>query len=240
MMSFRSLMVVLLVSGVAQAQGVATAIVPVAGSVFGASMVRWKTDIEVYNAGRLPTDVVLELTAFPGAFLSTTLAPGQRELYRDIVGLAFGQENALSPLRVASDHPVTVRAYCYPADGLSAPQSIDVYYHAAYFPDRVLDGLAFSDAYRTNIGLANLGDRDAQFVLALQRIPGRDLAVTTLTIPAGGIAHASIQSLFPLITAGTGFSVVVEAASQDTYVYGSVIESATNSARFITPRIGTR
>jgi hypothetical protein len=242
MMSSRLLFVfLLLLAGMAQAQEVSTVIVPVVGSAVGAGMAVWKSDVEVYNGTGLPADVVLELSV-PGAFLSLTLAPGQRQVFPDIVGLTFGQENVLSPLRVTSDRPVIVRAFAYAMNGAerSAMQPIDVYYRNSYFRDRILDGLAFSEAYRTNIGLVNFGDAPVQFVLALQRVPGRILSVTALTVGPGELAHASIQSLFPFISEGSGFSVIVESASPDTYVYGSVITSATSSARFITPRIGTR
>jgi len=243
MMRSRLLFVfLLLLAGIAQAQEVSTVVVPVVGSAFGAGMARWRTDVEVYNGTGLPADVVLELSSVPGAFLSVTLAPGQREVYQDIVGLAFGQENELSPLRITSDRPVIVRAFAYAVQGAerSAIQPIDVYYRNAFFRSQILDGLAFSDAYRTNIGLVNFSEGPVQFVIALQRIPGRILSVTALTVAPGSLAHASIQSLFPFISEGTGFSVIVESTSPDTYVYGSVITSATSSARFITPRIGTR
>jgi hypothetical protein len=243
MMWSRLLLVfLLLLAGIAQAQEVSTVVVPVVGSVFGAGMSRWKTDVEVYNGTAFPTDVVLELSTVAGAFVSSTLAPGERQVYPDIVAQAFGQENGLSPLRITSERPVIVRAFAYAIHGgeRSAVQSIDVYYRNAFFRDQILDGLAFSEAYRTNIGLVNFSEGPVRFVLALQRIPGRILAVTSFSVEPGSLAHASIQSLFPLITEGSGFSVIVESTSPDTYVYGSVITSETNEARFITPRIGTR
>lgn len=232
----------LLLAGIAQAQEVSTVVVPVVGSVFGAGMDRWNTDVEIYNGTAFPADVILELSTVSGAFLSLTLAPGERQVYRDIVGQAFGQANELSPLRITSDRPVIVRAFAYAVRGgvPSALEPIDVYYRNPFFRDQVLDGLAFSDAYRTNIGLVNFSDGPVQFVLALQRIPGRILSVTALTVGPGSLAHASIQSLFPVISEGSGFSVLIESPSPDTYVYGSVITSATSEARFITPRIGTR
>jgi len=59
-------------------------------------------------------------------------------------------------------------------------------------------------------------------------------------VQAGAMIHMSIQSLFPMITEGTGFSILVETSARDTYVYGSVIESETNAARFVSPRVGTQ
>lgn len=241
-MRCRLLLVFLLLAGAAQAQEVSTIVVPVVGSVFGAGMSRWRTDVEIYNGTAFPADVLLELITVPGAFVSLTLSPGERQVFPDIVSQAFGQENNLSPLKITSDRPVVARAFAYAVrDGqVSSVQPIDVYYRSAYFPDRVLDGLAFSDAYRTNIGLVNFSDQPVQFVLALQRIPGRVISVTSLTVGPSTLAHASIQSLFPLIGEGSGFSVIIESSSPDTYVYGSVITSSTNAATFITPRIDAR
>lgn len=243
MMRSRLLLVFLLMAGVARGQAVSTVIVPVVGTAFGPTMIQWKTDVEIANNTSFPAQVALELPSIPGGrewFFE--LGPGERQRFPDIGSQIFGLENALSPLRITSDRSLTVRASAYAMRGTeaSAMQPIDVYYRDAFAPFRVLDNLAFSDSYRTNVGLVNFGSRDAEFVLALQRIPGRDLAVSIVTVPAGSLVHTAIQSLFPMITAGNGFSIIVESSERDTYVYGSVIESLTNAARFITPRVGTR
>ena len=235
----------LLVALPLRAQEVSTTIVPVVGSVFGASMARWLTDVELANEGAFEVDVAIELPAVPAsAPLFFTLSPGQSQRFTDIVGQAFGLDTALSPLRITSSmrRGLTVRAQAYAVwgGGVSPVQRIDVYQGSTYFPVRVLDGLAFSDEFRTNVGLVNVGDRPADFLLALQRIPGRSVAVTHVRVSPGSVVHSAIQALFPLITSGQGFSIVVETSARDTHVYGSVIESSTNTARFITPRIGAR
>lgn len=245
MSSFRLVIAFLLAALPLRAQEVSTTIVPVVGSVFGASMARWLTDVELVNETAFDMDVAVELPAIPiSAPLFFTLSPGQSQRFTDIVGQAFGLEHALSPLRITSSgrRGVTVRAQAYAltAAGISPPQRIDVYLGSTYFPVRVLDGLAFSDEYRTNVGLVNVGEQPADFLLALQRIPGRSVAVTHLRVNPGSIVHVAIQALFPLITSGNGFSIVVETNARDTHVYASVIESATSSARFITPRVGAR
>ena len=243
MMRSRLLLVFFLMAGFAQGQAVSTVIVPVVGTAFGPTMILWKTDVEIANNTSFPAQVALELPSIPdGREWFFELGPGERQRFPDIGTQIFGLENALSPLRITSDRSLTVHASAYAMRGTEASpaQPIDVYYRDAFAPFRVLDNLAFSDAYRTNVGLVNFGDRDAEFVLALQRIPGRDLAVSILTVPSGSFVHTAIQSLFPMITAGSGFSIVVESSARDTYVYGSVIESTTNAAKFITPRVGTR
>lgn len=239
------IVVLVLLAGGAGAQEVSTTIVPVSGNIIGPAGIRWMTDVELVNDTALDLDVALELPSLPDApafFL--TLAPGQTQRYGDLIGQAFGIDGALTPLRVTTGgrRPVSIRAYAYAVRGLerSPFQAIDIYPVDTYFPERVLDGLAFSDDTRTNIGLVNFGDQDADFILSIERIPGRSMAQRIIRVRAGSLAHESIQSLFPLITKGSGFSVVVGTGARNTHVYASVIENVNNAARFITPRIGGR
>jgi len=244
-MRIRLLVVLFLAAGPLAGQESATAIVPVVGSVFGATMVRWRTDVEIVNDTGQTVDVAIELPLAPESpVIVLTLGPGQLQRFTDIIGQAFGLDHALSPLRVttAGRRSVTVRAAAYASreTELFPAQPLAVYIGSTFFPSRVLDNLAFSDDFRTNIGLVNMGEHDAHVVLALQRIVGRTIAVSHVRVPANSILHDSIQSLFPLITKGDGFSVVVETASRDTLVYASVIESANQAGKFIAPRVGLR
>ena len=247
-MKGRVLLVLLLLNaGTAAAQEVATAVVPVVGNVFGATMVHWKTDVEIVNDTGRAADVALELPFAPEQpVMILTLGPGQSQRFSDITAQAFGIGHVLSPLRVttAGRRSVTVRANAYAMrdDGsfFSELQPLGVYVGPSYYPTRILDNLAFSEEFRTNIGLVNFGERDADFLLALQRLPGRTIATSAARVRAGAMIHMSIQSLFPLITEGSGFSIVVETAARDTHVYASVIESAEHKGRFVAPRVGLR
>jgi hypothetical protein len=232
-------------AGAQELPPVSTTVVPVVGSAFGVSMARWLTDVELINQTGFPADVAVELSAVPDApVFFLTLGPGQSQRFTDIVGQAFGLAGAMSPLRVTTGgrRAITVRANAYAVQGteISPLQHIGVYNGDTWFPTRVLDGLAFSEELRTNIGLANLGDRDADFVLALQRVPGRNVAITHRRVAPGELHHMSIQALFPLITEGSGFSVVIETGSRQTHVYASVIRNENNGATFIAPRFGVR
>jgi hypothetical protein len=138
---------------------------------------------------------------------------------------------------------VTVRATAKGDRGgadASPPQPLLTYIGPQYGASRVLDSLAFDQEFRTNIGLVNFGSREAEFTLAVQKVPGRNVAVSRVRVHPGGMIHASIQSLFPLITKGTDFNVVVETLAPDTYIYASVIEGVHHAARFVGPRIGVR
>ncbi len=227
----------------------ATVMVPVVGKVFGAGSVQWRTDVDLINNLGRPVKVMLSLPTAPDpedAWIFFELPAGATQRFTDVIA-SFNMDRALSPLMVKtlnSKQPIRVNATVYavkldePGTPIH-PEPIAVAYADAFYPLRALYGLSFSDAFRTNIGLANLGENPALFTIALQRVSGRNIAVTQLTVPPGTLWHTSIQALFPLITKGDDFSLLIETGSRATYVYGSVIENATNNARFIEPAIAT-
>jgi hypothetical protein len=219
-----------------------TAVVPVVGTVDGINGYRWKTDVALYNDLRTEATVALTLPAVGDQpAMITTIPPGQTVSFSDIVA-ALGVETALSPLVVETEgrRSVVITATVYATRGVevSEPQPIAVEYGRPFFPQRTLSGLPFSDQFRTNVGVVNLSDQDAVFTLALQRVPGRNLAITHFVLRPNTMWHASIQSLFPLIMNGNDFTIVAETSTFDTYVYASVIENETNAARFIQPLFG--
>ncbi|MEK6372289.1 MAG: hypothetical protein AABO58_06300 [Acidobacteriota bacterium] len=218
--------------------------VPVVGSVWGIGGVRWRTDVQLYNDSSRELMVRLSLPATAAPEFLFSMPPGATQRFTDIAAEAFSTDSVLSPLEIEtfeSKRPVRVSATVYGVRGTDvfSPEPIPVDYGGGnYYPQRSLHGLSFSDTFRTNIGLANLGQREATFLLALQRLPGRNVAVTRITLQPNALTHASIQSLFPLITKGDNFTVIVETGARDTYVYASVIDNASNEARFIQPAIG--
>lgn len=219
------------------------AFVPVVGTVIGAGEVQWKTDVALRNPGRAEATVSLILPTAPEQpALVTTIPPGGTVNFTDIVGQAFGMPAALSPLLVQtlgrSSVVVSATAYGVHGSDVYKPEPIAVAYGDPYFPVRLLPGLSFSDDYRTNIGLANLGEEPATFTLALQRVSGRNLSIIRIVVPPNTLFHQAVQSYFPMITGGEDFSVLIDTPNRETYVYASVIENATNTARFVQPLVG--
>jgi hypothetical protein len=219
-------------------------LVPIVGSVMGMNNVRWKTDIDLFNDSRTEANVMLSLPTAPDQpFILVAIPPSSGQHFGDIVAESFGMSETLSPLKIVtidSTRSVRVLATVYgvhDAD-VSPPAPIAVTYGPSFGPLRTLNGLSFSDAFRTNIGLANLGEHEALFTLAIQRVPGRNLAVTRLPVGASTLIHTAVQSLFPMITKGDDFIVIVETSSPDTYTYASVIDNETNETHFIQPAIG--
>ncbi len=227
----------------------ATVMVPVVGKVFGAGSVQWRTDVDLINNLGHDVKVILALPTAPSpedAWMLFQLPAGATQRFTDVIA-SFNMDRALSPLMVKtlnSKQPIRVSATVYAVKvndptASTHPEPIAVAYADAFYPLRSLYGLSFSDSFRTNVGLANLGENPALFTIALQRVTGRNIAVTQLTVPPGTLWHTSIQALFPLITKGEDFSLLIETGSRQTYIYASVIENSTNEARFIEPAIAT-
>lgn len=221
---------------------VSTVIVPVVGTVDGANGVHWRTRVQLVNDLRQEVVVALKLpTVTDQPAIITTLGPGATMVFEDVIGEAFGMDSALSPLVVdtLARRSVTVNAVVFGTRGTETfqPQPIPVDYGAGYYPTRSLPNLSFNDAYRTNVGVANLSDKEGEFTLALQRIAGRNVAVTRVILPPWSLWHMPIQGVFPLITNGDHFTVVIETPVRDSFVYASVIENETSTAVFVRPTI---
>jgi hypothetical protein len=246
MTPIRITLILLVAAAAAQAADIESVVVrvPVVGSVVGIGGIQWKTDVQLHNDTARELSVRLALPATAAPELLITIPPGATERFTDIAAEVFSMTTALSPLEIETfetKRPIRVAATVYGVRGteIFSPEPIPVDYSSGgYYPQRSLHGLSFSDTFRTNVGLANLGDRDATFLLALQRLAGRNVALTRITLPPNTLTHVSIQSLFPLITRGDNFTVVVETGSRDTYTYASVIDNLTNAARFVQPAVG--
>lgn len=215
-------------------------LVPIVGSIVGMNNVHWKTDVDLFNDSRSEANVMLSLPTAPDQpFIFITLAPGGTQHFSDIVASGFGMTEVLSPLKITtieSTRSVRVAATVYGIHDaeITRPEPIAITYSTTYFPSRALSGLSFSDTFRTNVGLANLGEHEAIFTLALQR-GGRNVAVTRYRVSANALIHTSVQSIFPMITKGDDFTVLVETSAPDTYIYASVVDNETNQTHFIQP-----
>ena len=193
MASIRTALALLLAAAAARAADVPASVVvrvPVAGTVWGIGGVRWKTNVDLYNDGSRELTIRISLPAADAPDLLFAIPPGSTQRFPDIAE-AFSIDQALSPLEIEtfdSKRPIRVSVTVYGMRGaeLISPEPIPVdYASGGYYPQRTLDRLSFSDTFRTNIGLANLGEREATFTLALQRLPGRNLAAQ--------LAHARLH-----------------------------------------------
>ena len=218
-------------------------IVPVVGSSAGALDTRWKTDIELHNDAKSEATVALTLpTAKDQPAILLTIPGGGVQRFTDVAGEAFGLDNVLSPLVVQTLGRRSVRviasAYAIQGGTVTKPQDIPIIDAGAYFPQRTLSNLSYTDSHRTNLGLINLGEQEAIITMALRSAAGDTVSASRSVLPANTMWHLALQLLFPGMPQGDGYSVLIETGMHDTYVYASVIDNSTNDAEFVLPAVG--
>jgi hypothetical protein len=227
------------------AQQSVSVIVPVVGSSTGPFETKWKTNVVLRNELKTEATVALSLPVAPEQpAILLTIPPGREQQFTDVVGEAFGLDNVLSPLVVQTlgTRSVRVHAAAYALKGgqASMPQPVPVTDANSFAQLRTLGPLSYSDTRRTNIGLINLGEREAVITLALRAQSGEIVGGTRSVLGPNGMSHLAVQLMFPAMKNGDNYSVLVETAARDTYVYASVIDNKTNEADFIVPLLGAR
>lgn len=225
----------------AQEITVSEAIVPVAGSIRGLGNVVWTTDIALRNPMPYDVEVVLSLVGVPDdPFMFTTIRAGDTISLPDAPRQTFGVFGRLAPLRVQTlaATSVTVAAVVHgmTADGPTEPEVLTVQYGKFRPMLATIPALNVGAQFRTNIGIVNPSESDAIVILALQKVPGRNMGVVSRVIPPRTHIQLPLQTIFPLLTEGENVSLVVEHTNPEAYVYASVIANATHNARYLGPR----
>jgi len=215
-------------------------VVPMVVNVRGIGDVEWRTELGLRNDTAGEVDVALTLSGVAGQpFFFTTLASGESLTFADPIAETFGLVRAMSPLLIttAGARSVTVTASIVGYAGAQRlrPQPLSPIFGPAYSTLRSLGGLEVSDSVRTNIGLVNYGETPASFSLAVQRIVDRNVATSTLIVPAQSVLQLPLQGLFPLIGEGSGLTVVVDASSNTTFCYASMLNNETQQPRLVLP-----
>ncbi len=214
-------------------------VVPVAGHVPGIGNVEWHSDLTLANDTQADIEVVLSYWGDPShPFLMTSVAAGESMVFEDIAAETFGVAPSLGMLVVDTFGTgllhVTASAYAF-RDGHRFPlQPIATIEPSTRLAStQKLTGLVYSNEYRTNIGLANLGSKEVTITLALQRLEGRNLSTETVVLAPESLLQTPIEELFPSLSHGSRLIVVADAPVASFYAYASVIENATHRARFV-------
>ena len=212
-------------------------VVPVVANLTGMFGIEWRTQLFLSNDVSREVDVAVTLPGVDGPFYFTSLAPGASVNFNDVIRETFGLDRAMGPLliRTSGRFPVTAIASIYGVrDGnVVGVQRVPVLAQPPFGTLRLLSNLILSDNFRTNVGLVNYSERPVTFSAALQRISGRDVATTVMTVAPDSVTHMSMAGMFPLVSDGGTYSIVVEASSPQSFAYASVLNNDTNDARFV-------
>ena len=213
--------------------------IPVVGHLQGVGGVLWKTDLSLVNETASELTVGLTLLAGDQPFFFTTMSAGQQIPLTELVGEVLATPGVKGVLEVRSigSAPVTTQTIVSGwKDGRRITSQNIPNYPASIGPvSGVLRGLRADDEYRTNVGIANASDGVRLVTLAIQRIDGRSIGITTLVLAPGELVHESVLRLFPVLGSGRDLTLVAEPSDDGVVVYATVLDNATNRARFIEP-----
>jgi hypothetical protein len=228
-------------STVDQGPVVSRAVVPVVGSVQGGFNTVWRTEVTIENRTGQDQFVTLTLVSDPSeSFFSTMMGVGESVTFGDVSQEAFGKAGLLSPLLVQTigDRSVSVRATTHAVreSEVIASHAVPVIYGKRPRGEMVLGPVTHDKEVRTNIGLVNLNETPVNFTISIQKVPGRSLAVNTLTVPPRGMVHSLVDVLFPLLEEGRDLMIIVDPSEGNAYAYASMIRNNDGSTRFFAPR----
>ncbi|HUO85222.1 MAG TPA: hypothetical protein VM534_08925 [Thermoanaerobaculia bacterium] len=212
--------------------------IPVVGRVAGPAGVQWRSTLAIYNPNRTEVFVGVTLVSTEQP-LGFTLGPGQSMVIEDPVGQSFGIDALLSLLEVASlGGAVSVGSTAWGIlDDQTRTPVQDIPVLLAPLPPGVwaLNDLRQDEVFRTTLGLANFGDDAVIIRVALQRIAGRNLAISELTLPPRSLLHGPLEKWFPLMPEGEDLTVIVDSVSSTFYAYASVVRNSDHAGRFVLP-----
>jgi hypothetical protein len=202
----------------------------------GAEDTQWRSTLGLLNTGDMPAEVMVHFVQGSGTDTETvTLAPGELQVWQDVVEQLFGLTGSTSgSIQVESDRPVIVTARTFnqgdagtfgqflpgatPADMLSAGQA------------GILSQLSNSAAFRTNVGFVNPGDAGVGVSVQLYDAAGNPIG-SPWTGNVGPQAWRQINDVFSATGAGSrdaAYAVVeVTSANGSVWAYGSVVDNAT-------------
>ena len=204
----------------------------------------WRTDVTAVNSGVSPANLALVYANADGSTLRTeTIPSGGTVEWRDILASLFGvpmDATSQGALQVASDRSVTLLARTYdettagtlgaaypalgPANGITSGQT------------GILPGLKSSVAFRTNLGLVNLGGADCQARVTLYAASGEVLG-TSLVLSVPGGQWIPVNDVFSRAGAGAQdlayATVEVLTPGARGWAYASVVDNGTGDPTMI-------
>lgn len=221
-------------------------VIPAVTHAPGLLSTTWRSDVAAVNLGSATASLTCTFVPASGNAVSrpaTVPSSGTRE-YADVLSSLFGlaaSDSSSGALQVASDQPLLLASRTFnqgeagtfggfipaiPASGggLAAGQ-------IGYLPQ-----LRKGPAFRTNVGITNLGTSPATIAVRLYGANGSRVgAETVLSVPPGGFLQAT--DVFATSGAGDqeiGFATVeVRTAGGRAWAYASVIDNATGDPTIV-------
>ena len=214
-------------------------IVPIAGRTPGAFGSEWRTDLIVTNASRSKSTVVYVVLFTPDRTQMTAseLAPRGTVIYKDVLLTTFSRTTATGMIRVASQSPdalITARARIYNVGSAQGEygQTVQGVPATKLAKEAYLSALSGVNGNRTNVGIANPGDTEAQVFISLFERDGELRGGFSTVIPAFTVRQ--INDIFSQFQTGPLDGATIQiTSSHGVYPYASIVRNDTGDADFV-------
>jgi hypothetical protein len=164
---------------------------------------------------------------------------GPREVYvvHDYVLLKHRRETAVGLLRISTrreDALLSARAWVYntDAEGREVGQNVQGIATRSLMREAYLIGLQVTDQARTNVGIANPHDVDAEVWLVTQDRTSDD--IRTIRVPARSTMQVNLANEFGFLPFGDGMTLQVR-SRVPVFPYASVVRNSSGDPQFVPP-----
>ncbi len=214
--------------------------VPIAAATTGLAGTTWATDLTVLSPGEGWATVWLREPSQAG-WEKMFLPSGAQTELPDVLGRRLSERGRVAPLEVASEHPILVASRTYNRGALGTfGQGIPAIADGdgvAGTVDALLPLVVENAAFRTNLGVVNLGDQALDVAVEVRDAEGAPLGFLSVSVAP----RAAEQLLRPVAELGVGpldggYALVRAADPGARYLpWMSVVDNGTGDAVFIPP-----
>jgi len=212
--------------------------IPCAASAEGDAGSVWRTDVTLLATGDEDVDAGLELSA--GGRMGVVIPSGTQLTLEDLVAQLGGIE-VTGSIRVEASGSLLVasRTFNQGEEGTFGQFLAGERPGAALLPDQPIEliGLVESDAFRSNLGLVNDGDRRASLRVELRSGRGALLAERTQTLAAG--TTLLVGKVFRKWAAGSeveaGRITLELVDGERVHAYASIVDNLTGDPTTVPP-----
>ena len=214
-------------------------IIPVIGRAPGLNGTFWKSDVFVTNL-RVREDIPVRFEFMSGGTVeSFEVWLGPREVYvvHDYVLIKHRRETGVGLLRISTrreDALLSARAWVYntDAEGREVGQNVQGIATRSLMRDAYLTGLVVTDQARTNVGIANPHDVDAEVWLAAQDRWADD--IQTIRVPARSVVQVNLANTIWFPGSREGLTLQVR-SRVPVFPYASVVRNSSGDPQFVPP-----
>ncbi len=222
--------------------------IPISAKKSGLLDTNWVTDVRIFNGGSSQVQVTLEFrpeksTSGSSASISRTIPAGRVLALDDVLGDAFGLEEALGSLRIvpSSDQAaliVTSRTYNQVDAGTYGQFISGVRSGFGMGESAVVFHLDKNDTFRANVGIAEVAGAPVTVRYALKDSAGNTLGTGSLSLE--GFQVQQLNDIYGQVgaaaTDNTRLDLYFDGGSGRFTAYGSVIDKNSGDAIFIPAR----